>query len=154
MKIEWMGKYRELVESIIFLCNCASTEFVTLHNYGTDYKITAREVQILEYLLEDTSGNMVEVAGRLGVTRGAFSNIVNKLVAKGMIEKIQHENNKKNIYPAVTELGKKTYEQYQVFIQKQWFAHMFEMADQIPDEYISQFSHILKEMGESMKSTK
>jgi len=154
MESEWMGKYRELVESIIFLCNCASTEFVTPYYYGTDFKITAREAQVIAYLLGDTSGNMVEVAARLGVTRGAFSNIVNKLESKGCLEKVQRGDNKKNKYPVVTELGKKTYDQYMVYIKMQWFSKIFAMMDKIPEKYISQFSKILKEMGENLLQEK
>ncbi|MCR4797911.1 MAG: MarR family winged helix-turn-helix transcriptional regulator [Lachnospiraceae bacterium] len=154
MKTEWMGKYREMVESVIYLCNNSSTSFVTPYYYGTDYKITAREAQVIEYLLEDTSGNMVAVAERLGVTRGAFSNIVNKLVAKGLLTKERRGDNKKNIYPVVTPMGEKIYEQYSHFIYEFWFKEMFEKADRIPEKYIRAFSSILREMGESMEQMK
>ncbi|WP_051671444.1 MarR family winged helix-turn-helix transcriptional regulator [Oribacterium sp. P6A1] len=154
MKTEWMGKYREMVESIIYLCNSSSTGFVTPFHYGTEYKITAREAQVIEYLLEDTSGNMVSVANRLGVTRGAFSNIVNKLVAKGFLTKERRGDNKKNIYPVVTSEGEKVYEQYSHFIYEFWFKEMFKKADLIPAEYIRAFSDILKGMGDSMAQMK
>ena len=154
MKTEWMGKYREMVESIIYLCNSSSTGFVTPFHYGTEYKITAREAQVIEYLLEDTSGNMVSVANRLGVTRGAFSNIVNKLVAKGFLTKERRGDNKKNIYPVVTSEGEKVYEQYSHFIYEFWFKEMFKKADLIPAEYIRAFSDILKGMGDSMSQMK
>lgn len=154
MEHKWMGKYRGFVESVIFLCNCASTEFITPYYYGTDFKITAREAQVLEYLLEDTTGIMVEVANRLGVTRGAFSNIVNKLVAKGCLEKEHRGTNKKNIYPVVTEKGKETYRKYAEFINEYWFEKMFAMADEIPEEYVEKLSVMLKEMGNSMMTFK
>ncbi|OON86864.1 hypothetical protein BXO88_06275 [Oribacterium sp. C9] len=154
MKTEWMGKYRELVESIIYLCNSSSTGFVTPYHYGTEYKITAREAQVIEYLLEDTSGNMVTVANRLGVTRGAFSNIVNKLVAKGFLAKEHRGDNKKNIYPMVTQEGERIYEQYSHFIYEFWFREMFEKADGIPENYIRTLSEILRGMGESMEHMK
>lgn len=154
MKTEWMGKYREMVESIIYLCNTSSTGFVTPFHYGTEYRITAREAQVIEYLLEDTSGNMVSVANRLGVTRGAFSNIVNKLVAKGFLAKERRGENKKNIYPFVTPEGEKVYDQYSHFIYEFWFKEMFKKADFIPDEYVRAFSEILRGMGDSMAQMK
>ena len=154
MKTDWMGQYREMVESVIYLCNSSSTGFVTPFHYGTEYKITAREAQVIEYLLEDTSGNMVAVANRLGVTRGAFSNIVNKLVAKGLLKKERRGDNKKNIYPVVTQKGEEMYDQYSKFIYELWFKEMFEKADQIPKKYIKMFSSILREMGESMNQMK
>jgi DNA-binding MarR family transcriptional regulator len=145
-----MGKYREMVESVIYLCNCSSTGFITPYNYGTDYRITAREAQVIEYLLEDTSGNMISVAARLGVTRGAFSNIVNKLVEKGFLTKERRGDNKKNIYPVVTPLGQQVYDRYSDFIYKFWFRKMFEKADAIPEKYVHAFSEILKDMGKSI----
>lgn len=152
MKTEWMGKYRNMVESVIFLCNRSSTAFMTPLYYGTDEKITAREAQVIEYLLEDKSGNMVTVAERLGVTRGAFSNIVTKLVAKGLVKKEQRSGNKKNIYPVVTKRGEKVYDQYSHFIYEFWFKEMFKKADEIPMEYVDAFSKILYEMGKSMEN--
>ncbi len=94
------------------------------------------------------------IRARICVTRGAFSNIVNKLVAKGFLAKERRGDNKKNIYPFVTPEGEKVYEQYSHFIYEFWFKEMFKKADLIPDEYIRGFSDILRGMGESMANMK
>ncbi len=91
----WMGKYRDFVESIIYLCNRSATRFNMPQYYNTSFRLTAIQIQIIEYTLEDNNDKMSAIAARLGITRGAFSNNVTKLVDMGLLEKSHRGGNKK-----------------------------------------------------------
>ena len=82
----WMGKYRDFVESIIYLCNRSATRFNMPQYYNTSFRLTAIQIQIIEYTLEDNNDKMSAIAARLGITRGAFSNNVTKLVDMGLLD--------------------------------------------------------------------
>ena len=51
----WMGKYRDFVESIIYLCNRSATRFNMPQYYNTSFRLTAIQIQIIEYTLPPTS---------------------------------------------------------------------------------------------------
>ena len=78
---KWMGEYGSLVEEIIRLCNESSTKFCKPANFNTPILLSAHEIQIIEYILENKDEKMSVIAKRLGITRGAFSNNGN-----GMLE--------------------------------------------------------------------
>jgi len=150
MNTDWMGQYRGLVEKIIHLCNKSATHFNVSADYNTPIKITAHQIQVIEYLLEGRDEKMSDVAKRLGVSRGTFSGSVSKLISMGCLEKKHVGNNKKNLYLSVTPLGHKVYSDYSKFIYSHWFKDMFAMADQIPPEYIKIFENMLKGFADTL----
>ena len=147
---QWMGQYRTLVERIIHLCNKSATHFARPAFYSTPFKLTAIQIQIIEYLLENQDENMSSVARRLGITRGAFSNNVTRLIALGLLEKSHRPGNNKNLFVTVTPQGRELYMAYSRFIYDRWFREMFKLADQIPPEYLRIFEQILQGFADTL----
>ena len=89
MKLAWMGEYREMVEALIHYCNiyAAAYKVEKMEFQGVSYSYA--QIQVLEYLLEneERNENMSAIAARLGITRSNFTKIVNRLVAKGLLDK-------------------------------------------------------------------
>jgi len=150
MNTDWMGQYRDLVEKIIFLCNKSATHFNLSADYNTPIKITAHQIQVMEYLLEGRYEKMSDVAKRLGVSRGTFSGSVKKLMAMGCLEKSHKDGNKKDIHVTVTPFGHQVYEDYSRFIYNHWFKDMFAMADKVPPEYIKLFGDMLQGFADTL----
>jgi len=150
MKTEWMREYRSLVEKMILLCNVTSYHFTRPAFYNTPIKITANEIQIIEYLLDERDENMTQLAERLGISKGGFSNNVKKLIAKDCITKEHRSDNQKEFILKVTPYGQKIYNLYSQFIYERWFKEMFRMADQIPKEYIRIFENMLKGFADTI----
>ena len=140
MYLEWMGKYRLLVEKMIRYANMYAAIYKKEDFYGTDIPISFEQVQVLEYLLENEqlNQNMVMIANRLGITPSNFTRIVNKLVGKGLLEKYYVEGNRKNIVIRVTDLGKEQYQIYSEYIYELSFSRLFKQIEGIPEEELNQ----------------
>ena len=143
MKLEWMDKHRQLVEKIIKYGNA----YAHIYNRQIDYRanvfFSASQIQVLEYVLENEDQKMSEIAKRLGVNRSAFSKNVKKLMDKELLEKFRCNNNQKDIFLKVTPQGKIVYDQYSKFIYERCFKDMFEVADQIPADYLEMMAKMI-----------
>ena len=149
MHLEWMGEYREVVESLIHYCNVYAGVYKKEMTHGTDVSFSYAQIQVLEYLLEneELNQNMSCIATRLGITFSTFSKVVNKLESKGLLEKYYLEGNKKNIVVRVSELGRQVYATYSEEILKKHFAGMFEYLKEIPSEYLPAIAKALRQPG-------
>jgi len=136
MKLEWMDEHRQLIEKIIKYGNVYAHAYNKQMNYHTGIEFSAAQIQVVEYVLENEDQKMSEIAKRLGVTRSAFSKNVKKVMDKGLLEKFRCNNNQKDIFLKVTPAGKQVYENYSKYIYKTCFKKMFDIVDQIPQEYV------------------
>ena len=147
MQLEWMGEYRDVVESLIHYCNVYAGVYKKEMTHGTSVSFSYAQIQVLEYLLEneELNQNMSCIATRLGITFSTFSKVVNKLESKGLLEKYYLEGNKKNIVVRVSELGRQVYNTYSEEILKKHFAGMFEYLKEIPAEYLPSIAKALRQ---------
>lgn len=146
MKIEWMGEYRDILESLIHYCNIYYTAYKpeVFEYQGITYSFSL--IQVVEYLLE-TEGktqNMNSIAMRLGISRSNFTKLVKKLVEKGLVVKCGRKDNQKDLILEVTPLGRELYQHYSKIVFEHHFKKMFQEFDNIPKEYIEMFSKGLK----------
>lgn len=142
MKMEWMGEYREIVESLIHYCNIYADIYKHEHMVFQDVTYSFSQVQVLEYLLEneERQENMSAIADRLGISRSNFTKIVNRLEAKGLVEKAYMQGSRKELIVTVNEFGKALYEEYAQEILKSHFSPMFRQLAKIPKDYYQNFS--------------
>ena len=114
MKLAWMGEYREMVEALIHYCNiyAAAYKVEKMEFQGVSYSYA--QIQVLEYLLEneERNENMSAIAARLGITRSNFTKIVNRLVAKGLLDKAYMPGSRKALKLTVNDLGRELYTAY------------------------------------------
>lgn len=132
-----MGKHRDVVEALIYYCNVyASSYKLEALKYG-DVTFSFAQVQVIEYLLEneERNENMSAVAARLGITRSNFTKIVNRLVKKGLLEKLPMPGSHKEMKVTVNALGRELYGAYSQEILRCHFSPMFSCLDRIPEEY-------------------
>lgn len=147
MKMEWMGQYRDIVESLIRYCNIYSGVYKREDMVCGGVHYSFSQVQVLEYLLENEErrDNMSAIAARLGISRSYFTKIVNRLESKGLVEKRFVDGSRKEITVTVNDFGRTLYEQYQHQILKYHFRKMFRSLEKIPPEYYPYIAASLRE---------
>lgn len=129
MKLEWMGEYRDVVEALIHYCNIYAGVYRAekLQYQGISYSYA--QIQVLEYLLENEERreNMSRIASRLGITRSNFTKIIQRLSAKGLVEKSRVPGNRREMNVTVNALGRALYEDYSRKILRWHFSPMFRL---------------------------
>ncbi|WP_157950152.1 MarR family winged helix-turn-helix transcriptional regulator [Vallitalea okinawensis] len=78
-------------------------------DYGTGITLYASEIHTIKAIEEKEGLNITELANVMGVTKGAISKIINKLVRKGLVEKYKDANNKKEVLLKLTDEGEDAY---------------------------------------------
>ena len=148
---KWMGEYRSLVEEIIRLCNESSTKFCKPANFNTPILLSAHEIQIIEYILENKDEKMSVIAKRLGITRGAFSNNVTKLIEKKpTLSEGRGANGSARMASNGGCFSAIIVQRHVNFIYKRTFEELFRLADTIPKEHIETFCKMLNVFSETL----
>ncbi len=157
MELSWMAGYRNVVEALIGLFNsynqiCNSKVF---SNHSGTIKLSATEVQIIEYILEneDQNENMSVVAQRLSISQSTFSKRVKQLVQLGLLERYCTANNKKNIVIKVSDAGKEFYSEYVESHQIDVWQEMFKELDKLDEASVQSMVRILSLLRKSMLQT-
>ena len=138
MKLAWMGEYREMVEALIHYCNIYAGVYRQEKMHFGEVAYSYSQIQVLEYLLENEERceNMSRIAERLGITRSNFTKIVNRLVAKGLLDKAYMPGSRKALKLTVNDLGRELYTAYSQDILRWHFSPMFrELAKISPEDY-------------------
>ena len=155
MTLEWLGRYYELIEQIIFMANGYSG-IRSREIFTTNPPCSPEQIQVLQYLLahENEQPIMKSIALELGMTKSAFTKLVAKLEANGLVEKYHTESNRKNIVLRASAKGRSLYEQYAVFFGKRIFDGFFAMGDKLPQTAIDQFSAMMRELNRNYNFSK
>lgn len=73
--------------------------------YGTDTPLFSAEIHMLTIIKENEGIHVTGIADKLGVTKGAVSQIVNKLNKKGLIKKETDLHNQSKLTLSLTQKG-------------------------------------------------
>lgn len=79
------------------------------HTYGTDEPLFIAEIHMIKAIREHPEAHLTALADRLGVTKGAVSQLVKKLEEKGMIVKDRDPANRARVLLSLTAKGEKAY---------------------------------------------
>ena len=92
-----------------------SNEQKTPRDFGTGHLLYQSEINLINIIHKHPDLKVSELSKKLGITRGAVTQIGNKLVERGFILRYAEESNKKEKYYKLTELGETVrngYEKY------------------------------------------
>lgn len=73
------------------------------YNIGLD--LYQSEIHTIESIYNHEDINATTLAKILGVTNGALNQMTTRLIKKGLVEQYHKENNKKDVYYKLTDLG-------------------------------------------------
>jgi DNA-binding MarR family transcriptional regulator len=113
--------------------------------FGTDDLFYKSEIHMIEAIGKYKNENITEIAGRLGVTKGAVSQLVNKLVKNGFVIKINKPDNEKEIILELTDKGKKAYDGHLIF-HKNHFNKFLESFKDVSDEQMLFVENLFKKI--------
>ena len=78
--------------------------------YGTDMLITVSEIHTIDAIGNHQATNLMNLANALGITKGSASQMIYKLVDKGLVKKETAPNSDREIVLTLTEKGKQAYD--------------------------------------------
>ena len=114
-------------------------QFTRLGNYWKAYDrlghevdgehFTAGEMQIIKVVAEYPAKNTTELADELGVTKGAISQAVTKLVARGHLERFRAVDDERQTFTRLTSRGSRVYQAH----MRQYAAELAEVDQVLAD---------------------
>lgn len=104
-------------------------------NYGTDWLFTSSEMHLIDAVGRNDGISVTNVADFLGVTKGAISQILKKIIERGMVTRTRISMYSKTVSLSLTENGKIVFKAHQDY-HKQMYKRMIEAGQKIPKESI------------------
>ncbi len=80
--------------------------------YGTDQLLYEAEIHMIMNIKDNPELHLSALAEKLGVTRGAVSQVIKKLEKKGMLLKSQSQTNRSMLQISLTPKGETAYNQH------------------------------------------
>lgn len=81
-------------------------------DFGVGFPLTQNEIHAVVVVCENEGISLGELARRRGVTKGAMSQLVSRLVKKGLLVKETAEHSASYVALQPTELGRKAYDNH------------------------------------------
>ena len=81
-------------------------------DFGVGFPLTQNEIHAVVVVCENEGMSLGELARRRGVTKGAMSQLVSRLVRKGLLVKETAEHSASYVALRPTELGRKAHENH------------------------------------------
>ena len=135
-----MNSELEDFEKLVEILNQITEKMGSMHepsfDFGTGVSLYRSEIHTIKSIGDNPGINMTTLAEKMGVTKGAVSQTINKLVNKGLVVKASADDNAREILPQLTELGWKGYQDHERF-------HM-QMFQVVHEYYGGRFRHELK----------
>jgi DNA-binding MarR family transcriptional regulator len=145
-----MGKMLVIEETLLKAFNLVNQEEKTPHDYGIGFSLYHSEMNVLETINRHEGANSSEIAGILGITTGAISQVTKKLIAKALVETYRRQDNQKEIYFRLTALGRKAcrgHEKHHARFNKGVTAYLETLNDKEMQKLQEFFAVIIKELN-------
>ncbi len=106
MNCRLTGKFFQIVSLI-------NDDHKTARDYGVGHMLFNTEIKLIETIYQHPQANAGELSAKLGITKGALTQLSEKLFSKGLAESYTKPGNKKEKYYRLTVLGEKAREVHQ-----------------------------------------
>ena len=104
-----MVDINKLYEEILKKLESVITKVESMHtpsfSFGTGVEMHPKEIHTVQAIGRSSGINITRLAEQTGVTKGAVSQTINKLVRKGLVQKSHPPGNAKEIVLSLTDLG-------------------------------------------------
>ncbi len=107
-----------VIQKFFRVVNLLNTLENTPKDFGTGSLLRYPEVHLIEAVGEGGGLNITQLAKKLGVTKGAISQMAQKIIEKNLIRKVKEADNDKEIILELTPLGMKVFNAHQSFNQE------------------------------------
>lgn len=110
--------------------------------YGTDVLLSRAEIYTVVAVGDTPGVNVTTLARQLGITKGAASQMIYRLVDKGLVEKKVSPNSDTEVCLTLTQLGKKAYRGHEKYHETS-NDRMFQLLRELPEDTGKQLVRIL-----------
>ena len=100
----------EVIEQFIRIVNKYNALENKSYDFGIDKLLTRAEIHTIDAIGKNAGTNVTQLAERLGITKGAVSQMITRLHSKGLVSKLKDSENEKELVLILTKPGKKAFE--------------------------------------------
>lgn len=118
-----------------------------------DLKLNSAALSTLDVISRNATNNMSEISSLMGVTKGALSQMVQKLEKKELVIKYKSEHNAKEVFLRVTERGNEVLEEYRV-LHDHLYQGISEILSQYREEDVRKITEFLEKTNCFLNSYK
>ncbi|MCD6485920.1 MAG: MarR family transcriptional regulator [Syntrophobacterales bacterium] len=111
-------------------------------DFGTGDLLYPSEIHNIEIIGRNPGINVTNLAKKLGVTKGAVSQTVNKLERKNLVEKFRNSDNEKEVMLKLQKKGEIAFNGHEAFHAK-FYSEITDEVDDMTSEQIQFFQSIL-----------
>jgi DNA-binding MarR family transcriptional regulator len=118
------------------------------------YQLSAVEIHLIDMAGRFPGDTISELASRLGVTKSAVSQMVQKLVIKGYLDRGRELGNRKNICLHLTPTGKKAFTWHQSLhseVDNQIFSYLSTLSNQDRQMLFAILAHLNRTIDHSLQ---
>ena len=112
--------HKELVAQIQRMGNSYATVERKLVFEHRGVNLHGSEIHFMEAVSEQPTLNLTGLAGEMGITKGALSQTLSRLEAKGMMTKESDPYNKNRLHMELTKPGKEALAAFRQKISREW----------------------------------
>ncbi|MBU0926858.1 MAG: MarR family transcriptional regulator [Spirochaetes bacterium] len=108
------------------------------YDFGTDERLYRSEIHVIEAIGRGRSRTVTELGTSFGITKGAVSQVVSKLDAKGYITKERNPEYSKELLLSLSEKGRAAFEAHEALhakISEDFFSEVGPVSDEEFDAF-------------------
>lgn len=126
-----------------------NNEHIIKFTKSFSYPIGISPILVLSQLKADGPQKQVDLADSLGYTKGAMTNIANKLVTLNLAKKVYDEEDRRTIRLDITPLGETALQEAQAIGQKIFIQHFEVLSEKELEFYMEIQEKLMKEIEKS-----
>jgi DNA-binding MarR family transcriptional regulator len=126
---------KEIMELFLRIVNKYNSLEKIPVKYGRKHNLYHSERHMLDRIGDNPEMNITEFAHFMGVTKGAISQVVKKLEAKGVVRRYKKSSNDKEVFIELTKAGRDFYQKHQE-INEETIRPLHEELKKYPEEKI------------------
>ena len=143
-----------LVEDFYAIVNRSNQLKHAQFSFANVDSINIASLHLIEMIGNNSEMNTTEIAAKLGITKGAVSQMTGKLCKKGLMEKQKIKGNEKEVYLVLTPLGEEIFEEHEK-LHKKMYGEMELLLNEFSEKDMEKlhafFQHIQTYMDEYSK---
>ena len=110
-----LATFEHLMEEVSRLIARAESLHRPRFDFGTGIGLYRSEIHTIQTIGRNPGINVTRLAERMGVTKGAVSQMLGRLAKKGLAEKGTISGNEKEVIGELTDLGRRAFENHEAF---------------------------------------
>lgn len=141
--------YCKVTEQIFGITRLLEEERKKPRDYGNGILLYHGEMQVLDTIARYPDENVSGLSERLGITKGAITQMVDKLKQKELIETINRKDNKKEKYFSLTDKGLAIIEEHR-YLHKQSNENICKFISTLDEKEVDAVFRFLEQIKQSV----